>query len=117
MIEIAKQLIDTGFSLVATSGTAQALEQAGMTVETIRKLSEKQSPNILDYMRENRICMVINTPSGPVARADEVSIRSEAILRNIPIVTTQAGARASVNAIAYMQDHEWAVQALQDYYT
>jgi carbamoyl-phosphate synthase large subunit len=68
-------------------------------------------------MRDNRICLLVSTPSDSRARLDEVSIRSEALLRSIPIVTTEAGARATVAAIRYMAGHKWNVRALQDYYT
>ena len=66
-------------------------------------------------MHRDEICLVINTPSGPVSKVDEVKIRSEAVLRSIPIVTTEAGARATVAAIRYMQHHDWDVKPLQEY--
>jgi carbamoyl-phosphate synthase large subunit len=71
---------------------------------------------VLDLMKDGRIQLLINTPSGPIARVDEVRIRSEAILRSVPIVTTESGARATVSAIRYMRDHDWDVRPLQDYF-
>ena len=115
--EIAWELADLGFQIAATAGTAAALKTAGVESRVLKKLAEKQSPNVLDLMRDNQICLLVNTPSDSRARLDEVSIRSEAILRSIPIVTTEAGARATVAAIRYMADHPWNVRALQDYYT
>ena len=113
--EIAWELADLGFQIAATAGTAAVLKTAGVESRVLKKLAEKQSPNVLDLMRDNRICLLVNTPSDSRARLDEVSIRSEAILRSIPIVTTEAGARATVAAIRYMADHPWDVRALQDY--
>jgi carbamoyl-phosphate synthase large subunit len=115
--EIAWELADLGFQIAATAGTAAVLKTAGVESRVLKKLAEKQSPNVLDLIRDHQICLLVNTPSGSRARLDEVSIRSEAILRSIPIVTTEAGARATVAAIRYMADHPWDVRALQDYYT
>ena len=94
IIDIASSLSSLGFSLVATSGTATALEEAGLTVERTAKLAE-EGRNVIDLMKENKVDLLINTPSGPVARADEIKIRSEAILRGLPIVTTASGAKAT----------------------
>jgi carbamoyl-phosphate synthase large subunit len=113
--EIAWELADLGFQIAATAGTAAVLKTAGVESRVLKKLAEQQSPNVLDLMRDNQICLLVNTPSDSRARLDEVSIRSEAILRSIPIVTTEAGARATVAAIRYMADCKWDVRALQDY--
>jgi len=115
MVELGRELQQLGFTIIATTGTAAALETAKVPCEELRKLAEGQHPNILDYMREHKVRLVINTPSGPVSRADEVTIRSEAILRGIPIITTESGARATVQSIRYMRDNDWDVKALQDY--
>ena len=82
----------------------------------VHKLVENQSPNVVDLMKQGQIQLVINTPSSLVARADEIKIRSEAISRGIPIVTTQDGAYATVGSIAYVQKNDWTVRALQDYH-
>ncbi|MCF7837789.1 MAG: carbamoyl-phosphate synthase large subunit [Candidatus Marinimicrobia bacterium] len=116
IVEISRQLADLGFGLRATAGTAAALTQAGIPCETLFKLNEDQHPNVLDSMAAGDIQLVINTPSGPVSRADEVAIRGEAIARSIPIVTTESGARATVRCIAYLRDHSWDVRSLQEYY-
>ena len=116
MVEVGRQLHQLGFEIVATEGTARSLEQAGVPARVVYKLAEKRHPDILDMMAENRIGMVINTPSGPVARVDEVRIRSEAIRRGIPIVTTESGARSTVAAIRRIRGERWGVTSLQDYY-
>jgi len=117
MTEIGKELVAQGFTVIATEGTAKALQEAGTEATAIKKLSENESPNIMDYIKDGSLCLVINTPSGPIARVDEVTIRSEAILRKVPIVTTQAGARATVASLRYMQENDWDVKPLQDYYS
>ena len=80
------------------------------------KLSEK-GINVIDLMKNNEVHLLINTPSGPVARVDEIKIRSEAILRGLPIVTTCSGARATIKAIKTINNSEWNVKALQDFHS
>ncbi|MCC7300304.1 MAG: carbamoyl-phosphate synthase large subunit, partial [Verrucomicrobia bacterium] len=86
--DTAKELVDLGFKLVATEGTAKVLKAAGLDVTVTHKLSDKSGKNVIDLMKVAGVQMLINTPSGPVSRVDEIKIRSEAILRGLPIVTT-----------------------------
>ena len=115
--EVAQDLVNIGMKIAATEGTAATLKAVGIEAQVLKKLAEKSHPNILDLMREEGVQLLINTPSGPVARVDEIHIRSEAILRSVPIVTTQSGARATVQAIRYVHENDWDVKALQDYFT
>ncbi|NKB24967.1 MAG: carbamoyl-phosphate synthase large subunit [Kiritimatiellae bacterium] len=116
MVEIGHELVELGFNIAATTGTGQALKDAGLlNVQILKKLAEQESPHILEFIHGNQIHLVMNTPSGPMALADEVQIRSQAVLRGIPIVTTESGARATVLAIRYVLEHHWDVRALQDY--
>jgi len=116
MVEIGQQLVGMGFSIIATEGTAKVLEEANVQAKVVHKLVEQQSPNVIELMVDGDVQMVINTPSSLVARADEIKIRSEAISRGIPIITTQDGAVATVNAIEKVKDCDWDVFALQDYH-
>ncbi|MCB1068891.1 MAG: carbamoyl-phosphate synthase large subunit [Verrucomicrobia bacterium] len=116
MVDIGHQLHALGFSLIATEGTARVLQDAGLTAQLVHKLAEKKAPNVLDFMKKGEVHLVINTPSGALARGDEVMIRSEAILRSIPIVTTRDGAMATLSALHHMIDRDWTVHALQDFY-
>ncbi|MGA1193904.1 MAG: carbamoyl-phosphate synthase large subunit [Kiritimatiellia bacterium] len=116
MVDIGLKLAGMDFNLVATEGTARALEEAGVHASVVFKLVENQSPNVLDLMKQGDIQMVVNTPSSLVARADEIKIRTEAISRGIPIITTRDGADATVRAIATVREKDWTVQALQDYH-
>jgi carbamoyl-phosphate synthase large subunit len=115
IVEVGKEFVDSGFKLVATEGTAQALHNAGLEVTLTHKLAE-DGKNVIDLMKDNGVQLLVNTPSGPVARVDEIKIRSEAILRGLPIVTTQSGAEASVRAIRYIKENDWDVQAIQEYH-
>ncbi len=115
MVKVGKELTAMGFKLAATRGTAEALKKAGVKSQVLKKLVEGGTPNPLSAMRDGKIKMVINTPSSLVARADEIKIRSEAISRGIPIVTTEDGARATVDSIRYLRKHDWTVTPLQDY--
>jgi carbamoyl-phosphate synthase large subunit len=116
MTDIARQLAGMGFELVSTEGTGHAIEQAGIQATIVKKLAEHAGDTVLDLMKRGGIQLVINTPSSLLARADEIIIRGEAISRGVPIVTTQDGAYATVQAIAYVQKHDWTVHALQDYH-
>lgn len=115
MVEVGRQLAALGFELASTTGTAAALQEAGLEVQVLQKLADQAHPNVLDLMRANDVHLIINTPSGPVARVDEVKIRSETIVRGIPIITTEAGARATLAAIQHVREKGWGVRALQDF--
>ncbi len=113
---LAKELIELGFEICSTSGTAKALQEAGVTCESLFKLSEGR-PNVLDLLINREIAMVINTPAGSVARADEVRIRTSALYQNVPVITTLAEARAAVEAICALQGRELSVTPLQEYHS
>ncbi|VGO13360.1 Carbamoyl-phosphate synthase large chain [Pontiella desulfatans] len=115
IVEVGREFVALGFKLVATEGTAQALHNAGLEVTLTHKLSE-DGKNVIDLMKSNGVHLLVNTPSGPVARVDEIKIRSEAILRGLPIVTTQSGAEASVKAIKYISENDWDVKPIQEYH-
>lgn len=112
---IAKRLQDIGFNIIATAGTAKALIKNGIKAQPICKIHEGR-PNILDMIKNGKINLVINTPSGKVTRADEVKIRSLAVCRGIPCITTISGAQASVNGIEAIKKEGLTVKCLQDYY-
>jgi carbamoyl-phosphate synthase large subunit len=113
--EVGKQFIELGFELVATSGTAAVLEQAGLKVERIFKLAEGR-PNALDLLKNREIQLVINTPAGQSPRADEVKIRTTAVYTGTPIMTTLSGAKAAALGIAALKKSGYAVKTLQEYH-
>jgi carbamoyl-phosphate synthase large subunit len=115
IVFIAKKLNDLGFKIIATSGTAKALSNNNIPVETVKKMHEG-SPNVYDMIRKGEIALIINTPSGEKPHKDGVLIRSSAIMGGIPCITTLAGAQASVNGIESDIKHELKVKSLQEYY-
>jgi carbamoyl-phosphate synthase large subunit len=113
---LARRLIDLGFSVVATSGTARVLGRYGMSVETIHKVGEGYRPNVIDLMKQREIVLVINTPADGRARKDSTIIRSTAVAQDIPHYTTLDGAQAAIGAIETLLKGEPMVQSLQEYH-
>ena len=113
----AKSLIDLGFTILATVGTATALREAGISVTEVRKYSEGQGAmgerTIVDLLHAGEIDLVINTPVGRGTRADGWMIRTAAIQRSIPCITTTAGFSAAVSGIAALQQGEMSVKSIQ----
>ncbi len=112
---VANLFINLGFSIIATSGTADVLEKAGIKVQRIFKINEGR-PNTLDYLINKKINLVINTPTGQTPRADEVKIRTTAVYTNTPIMTTLSGAKAAALGIEAMKRSGYTVQTLQEYH-
>jgi carbamoyl-phosphate synthase large subunit len=113
----AKSLIDLGFTILATTGTAAYLREAGISVTEVRKYSEGQGAmgqrTIVDLLHAGEIDLVINTPVGRGTRADGWMIRTAAIQRSIPCITTTAGFSAAVSGIAALQQGEMTVKSIQ----
>ncbi|ERN43132.1 carbamoyl-phosphate synthase, large subunit [Rubidibacter lacunae KORDI 51-2] len=114
VIPVVRDFMDLGFKIVATEGTRQALQAAGLAVELVLKLHQGR-PHVLDAIKNRDIQLIINTPSGLEAQADGRLIRRTALAYKIPIVTTIAGARATVAAIQTLQSQPLDVKALQDF--
>jgi carbamoyl-phosphate synthase large subunit len=115
IVFIAKKFKDLGFKIFASSGTASVLEKNNIPAKVLPKINEGR-PNILDLMKDGKIQMVINTPSGRIPRQDEIKIRSQVILYNIPYTTTIFGAQATVNGIEMLIKKDLGVKSLQEYH-
>ncbi|MEM9400414.1 MAG: carbamoyl-phosphate synthase large subunit [Verrucomicrobiota bacterium] len=115
-IDIARKLTKMGFEVFSTHGTARAISDQGISIKPLLKLSEGR-PNVIDMIKNNEINMVINTPASPVARMDEVKIRTSALYHHIPVMTTIAAAQASIKAIASIKAQGLSVEPLQGYHT
>ena len=115
-VRIGRGLHELGFKIVSSSGTARKLADAGIPVTPLLKLSEGR-PNVVDLIKNREIVLVINTPSGAVARTEEIQIRTSALQNKIPVMTTVAAAQASVEGIKSLRSHGLSVQALQDYHS
>jgi carbamoyl-phosphate synthase large subunit len=110
---IAGQLHDLGLRIVATRGTAQAISRMGVPVEVLNKLDEG-SPHVVDWIERGDVDLVINTPMGTGARTDGYEIRSAAVAKGIPCVTTLTGGVAAARAIAAARRGAPEVRSLQD---
>jgi carbamoyl-phosphate synthase large subunit len=110
--EVARRFAELGFAMVATAGTADVLEKAGLKVERVYKVKEGR-PNPVDLIKGERIQLIINTPQGADPFFDEKAIRRAAVMHRIPTITTLAAARAAAEGIAALQTGRVTVHALQ----
>ena len=111
---VAKKLVDLGFSILATRGTATFFEERGIPVELVNKVSEG-SPHIVDRIKAKEVAMLINTHEGKKTAIDSYSIRRTALIEGIPYFTTVAAARAATEGIEELAKREMDVTSLQDY--
>lgn len=112
---IAQEFDHLGFKIFSTSGTTSFLGANEIPATCLSRLDEGH-PNVLDKMQESKIHLIINTPSGPKPRRDEIIIRRTAILASIPVITTLRAAQASLEAIRVMRSNSLAVCSLQEYH-
>ncbi len=111
--EVASGLIELGFNLVATRGSAKILEEAGIEVEVVNKVAEGR-PHIVDMLKNGDVDFIINTTEGKQAIADSFAIRRTALQNKVCYTTTMAGGRASVEALRHGADT--SVHSLQTLY-
>ncbi len=111
--DMAQQLHDMGYKLLATAGTALVLERANIPVSKVKKLAEG-NPNLIDYLKNDEVSLIINTPSGKGARTDEGRIRAAAVQSGVPCITTIAAARMAVEAMLVMRTKPMTVMSLQE---
>ncbi|MCH8998963.1 MAG: carbamoyl-phosphate synthase large subunit, partial [Proteobacteria bacterium] len=115
MVPLGRALLDMGFSLLATGGTAGYLEARGLPVRSIKKVREGR-PHIVDAMKSDRVQLVFNTTEDAKAIADSFELRRTALINAIPYYTTVAGARAATQAISALQAGQLEVAPLQSYF-
>jgi carbamoyl-phosphate synthase large subunit len=115
LLEIAFNLYDLGFKIVATRGTSSFLSDHGISNETVNKVREGR-PDIVDMIKNEQISLVINTTSDKKAIAESYPIRRTALTFNLPYTTTIAGARATVQAIKSMIEGKVEVKTIQEYH-
>jgi carbamoyl-phosphate synthase large subunit len=111
--QIAARFSDLGFEVMATKGTAQAISRMGIPVRAINKISEG-SPNVVDYIRDENVDLVINTPTGSGARSDGYEIRKAAVRAGVPCITTMTGASAAARAIHAVRTRAAEPKSLQE---
>jgi len=115
VIPLAREFVELGFQIIATSGTWTALQDAGVPVTKVHKIREGR-PNVLDLVTNRDIDFIINSPSGKIPREDEVRIRNASLAQKIPIMTTLRAAQASANGIRSLQRSQVHVKTLQEYH-
>jgi carbamoyl-phosphate synthase large subunit len=114
-IHVARRLRALGFDILATKGTAAAIERASIAVEVVKKVGDG-SPHVVDAIRGGAIAMVVNTAGGAKEVRDSFSLRRQTLLANIPYFTTIAAALAACDALEAAQAEPVApVQALQEW--
>jgi len=114
-IEVARDLVAFGFSIYSTSGTASALEAAGVKVTRLGKISEGARPHVLDLLKNGQMQMIVNTAAGMLPRKDENAMRSEAVLRGVYMASTMNAARAAVMGIKSLRQRALTVNSLQEH--
>jgi len=114
-VQIARDLRDLGFAIVATRGTANYLRAHGIDAAIVFKVNEGR-PHVGDEILNNRIHLIINTPLGRESFFDDRTVRRVAMMHNVPCITTLTGAAAAVNAIKAMHTESLSVRALQEYH-
>jgi len=111
VVDIARDLANLGFVLVATKGTARALEENGLVVTPVNKVAEGR-PHIVDMIKNNEINFIVNVTEDKKAVADSYEIRRTALQNKVTYYTTLAGAKAACIGMAHMQ--ELHVESIQD---
>ena len=117
LLPIARGFHQLGFELSASSGTAGFLEKHGVPVKVVPKVYEGSRPNVVDLIKDKKIALIINTPSGKRPRRDITSMRAVAVSRNIPLVSTMPGAKATLLAIKALKEGDLKVKTLHEYHS
>lgn len=115
IVSSVRQLADMGLEVIATKGTAEALNRSGIEVQQILKIREGR-PNVVDLIKSNEIDLVINTPWGGSTRDDEYYIRTAAAAHGVPCITTISGALATVQGIEALREGSISVKCIQEYH-
>ena len=114
IVQLARELGNLGFRVIATAGTREFLENHGITASLAWKIHENERPNIMDRMINGEVTMVINTPLGRKSFYDDTYIRRTALQHAIPCITTLSAAAAAVEGIRALRDGVGTVMALQE---
>jgi carbamoyl-phosphate synthase large subunit len=113
-IEEARNLVNAGYTLLATSGTAAFLAEQGICVQRVNKVLEGR-PHIVDIMKDGKVQLVINTVNGAQSVSDSASIRQTALMMRVPVYTTLSGAKAAAQAMVTLDINSLTVKPLQSY--
>ncbi|MEN6347727.1 MAG: carbamoyl-phosphate synthase large subunit [Armatimonadia bacterium] len=117
VIFLGKRLHELGFKIVATEGTASVLRRVGVDAEAVYRVSDPRGRNVIDLIHDGRIQLIINTPTaGEEPREDQKAIRAQAVLYNIPVITTISGAMVAVMGLESIVRGRLSVKPLQEYH-
>jgi carbamoyl-phosphate synthase large subunit len=116
IVPTAEKLVELGFKLIATDGTARHLTSRGIAVERVNKVAQGR-PHIVDRILDGQVDVVFNTTEGWQSLKDSHSIRVTALMRKVPYFTTAAASLAAAHAIESMRGHALEVGSLQSYYS
>ncbi|MCP5402562.1 MAG: carbamoyl-phosphate synthase large subunit [Novosphingobium sp.] len=116
ILEAVRELVELGFSVVATGGTQSYLADAGVPVKHVNKVAEGR-PHIVDKIIDGEIAVIFNTTEGWQSLKDSQSIRASALSAKVPYFTTAAASRAASQAMTALRGSQLAVRSLQDYYS
>jgi len=116
LLDDVRSLAERDFRIIATEGTAKFYRENGIPCESVLKVSEGR-PNIVDYVKNNEIGLIINTPTDKVSKSDAYSIRQAALRYHVPIMTTAQAARASIRGIVEIGSRKkMSVRPIQEYH-
>jgi len=115
LVPMTRDLLSMGYSVVATSGTADYLRSNGLDVESVFKVNEGQRPHVIDIMKNGDVCLMFNTTEGKQAILDSYELRNTALTMKLPYYTTMAASKAAVQALKALKAGDLKVKKLQDY--
>ena len=113
VVKLAERLTTLGYGILATRGTADALDTAGIACQRVRKLKEGH-PNLLDFLADGEVALVMNTPVGKGARTDEGKIRAATVAAGVPCLTSIEAAEAATQAMEVLRKEPMQVESLQE---
>ncbi len=113
-VAIGRDLMEMGYRLIATRGTADYLEKNGVKVSAINKVKEG-SPHCVEAIEAKQIAFVINTVFGEQSIKDSFSLRRSSLNQNLPYCTTMAGASAMVSALKFVKEDDLSIKSIQEY--
>ncbi|QWR78360.1 carbamoyl-phosphate synthase large subunit [Candidatus Magnetomonas plexicatena] len=115
-VEIARTFIKNGFSIAATKGTTEFLQERGIEAEPVNKVNEGLRPHIVDLIKSKEISFIINTISDSKSKQDSQSIRTSALTYKVPYATTISAARAVANAVEMLKFKKVGIKSIQEYH-
>jgi carbamoyl-phosphate synthase large subunit len=116
IVPAVEAMIELGFHVIATTGTADFLREAGLDVETVNKVAQGR-PHIVDKLTDGQVQLVFNTTEGWQSLKDSHSIRATALARKVPYFTTAAASLAVARSLGALRGRALEVRSLQSYYS